>query len=150
MNQKSTLNKTILIACISVFILIGSLTTIAAEAASVTLAWNATNPAPEGYRVFARRGDQAYNYSLPAWQGTGSSATVNNLQDQTEYYFVVRAYQGYQESANSNEVRYVSPAPENSVPTPPDNTGSDTTPPYWDGATPGIGLRLPLREAGDR
>ena len=132
MEQKiSLINQAVHFSCILAFFCIGLLTTIPAEAASVTLAWDSVQPAPEGYRVFVRKANQAYDYSRPTWQGTTLSATVNNLQDYTEYYFAVRAYQGYQESTNSNEIRYITPLNG--------SNGSDTTPPYWDGASLGIG-----------
>jgi hypothetical protein len=86
------------------------LTTNAAVAASVTLRWDPSGPATDGYRLFARKSGQAYNYSQPDWEGNGVTATLNLLDDQTEYYIVVRAYKGSIESANSNEVRYVPPA----------------------------------------
>jgi hypothetical protein len=56
--------------------------------------------------VFVRKSDQAYNYSQPAWQGTATTCTIDDLEDQTEYYFVVRAFDDSLTSSNSNEVYY--------------------------------------------
>ncbi len=100
----------------SLFILL--LTTSAAEASSVTLRWDPISGSSDGYRVFARESGQGYNYSQHAWQGSASTCTVNNLQDQTEYYFVVRAFDGSITSTNSNEVHYVPPAANTPAPVP--------------------------------
>ncbi|MCP4745024.1 MAG: hypothetical protein GY874_02630 [Desulfobacteraceae bacterium] len=84
------------------------------SAANVTLAWDAGDPAAEGYRVFMRAESQDYNFSAPAWTGTGTSCSVDQLSGNT-YYFVVRAFQGVDESLNSNEVAIdvvVNQAPE--------------------------------------
>ena len=106
MNKKKTLYKITRIVSIlfSLFIL---LTTTAAMAASVTLRWDPLSTSPDGYRLFARKSGQSYNFSQPAWQGTAVSCTLNNLQNQTEYYFVVRAFEGSQTSSDSNEAHYI-------------------------------------------
>ncbi len=78
-------------------------------AANVSLRWDPNHPTPEGYRVFARKGHQIYNYSQPDWEGTAASCTLDNLEGQTEYYFVVRAYHRGLESADSDEVHYIPP-----------------------------------------
>lgn len=78
----------------------------AAQAADVTLAWDANDPAPDGYRLFVRLEGQAYDYSAPAWQGTATTGTITDLVEGTTYAFVVRAYVGSVESADSNEVVY--------------------------------------------
>jgi hypothetical protein len=77
-----------------------------ANAAQATLAWDANEPAPDGYRLFQRTEGQSYDYSAPVWSGTTTSAVVDSLTDGTDYYFVVRAYQGSDESGDSNEVSY--------------------------------------------
>ena len=146
--MKSAINQTIRISFIFLFLFLGFFSISPAAAASVSLAWNPVQPAPDGYRLFVRQTNQAYDYGRPTWEGTGSNATINNLQDQTEYYIVVRAFDGNLESGNSNEVRYVVPAPENTASKPPNSTGSDTTPPYWDGASPGIGLAKDVSTGG--
>jgi len=80
-------------------------------AAQVTLAWDANKPAPDGYRLYQRTDDDAYNYASPVWNGTGTTAAIDNLADDTDYYFVVRAYVGAEESGDSNEVSYHFDAP---------------------------------------
>ena len=87
-----------------------------ALAASVTLAWDPNDPTPDGYRVFARRSGEAYNYSQPDWQGSAVTCTLTSLADQTDYYFVVRAYAGSLESADSAEVHYTAAASTNAAP----------------------------------
>lgn len=82
----------------------------AAMAAQVTLAWDANDPVPDGYRVFRRIAGQSYNYSSPAWSGTGTTCDIANLLDDTTYYFVVRAVADGEQSGDSNEVSFFSPA----------------------------------------
>ena len=59
------------IALISLFFvpLLLVLTTTAVAAASVSLRWDPNDPAPEGYRVFARISHKVYNYNQPDWEG---------------------------------------------------------------------------------
>lgn len=95
-------------------LLSGVLSTHAA-ADSVTLAWDANQPSPEGYRVYHRASGQAYDYGKLGCQTTGTSCTVNNLAPSTTYHFVVRAYVGSDLSGDSNEVSHATatPAPSN-------------------------------------
>jgi hypothetical protein len=74
--------------------------------ANVTLRWDANVPAPEGYRVFAREGSQAYNYDNPIWEENNTTCTLIGLSEGVSYHFVVRAYDGELESADSAEVSY--------------------------------------------
>ena len=83
----------------------------AQAAQQVTLAWDGNTPAPEGYRVYQRMEGQSYNYASPVWPQAGddpsaTSCTLNDLVDDTSYYFVVRAYVGADESGDSNEVHH--------------------------------------------
>lgn len=82
-----------------------------AGAVNVTLAWDPNDPAPDGYRIYQRIEGQVYDYSHPAWTGTGTSGTVYNLDYDTTYYFVVRAYVGTDESGDSNEISFSTPSP---------------------------------------
>lgn len=132
MNLKSALKRTLPIGSMLFFLCFGLPAAATAESSRVSLRWDHNQPAPEGYRIFARRSDQAYDYTRPDWEGTANSCTIDLLEDQTEYFFVVRAFDGYLESLDSEEVHYVPPLRI--------DPGLDTTAPYWNGATLGIGL----------
>jgi hypothetical protein len=83
------------------------LTSTTAVAATVTLSWDHNDTPPDGYRIFSRKTNQAYNYSRPIWEGNVVTTTLIGLEENTEYFFVVRAYAGSLESANSNEVHFI-------------------------------------------
>jgi hypothetical protein len=105
----------IILACIS-----------AADALQVTLGWEVpvTGP-PDGYRVFSRLEGQNYDYTDPAWEGSATTCTLFDLQDTTTH-FVVRAYNSYGESDDSNEVTYEpsnSPSPSPLSPTTQGSSG---------------------------
>ena len=50
-------------------------------AAQVTLAWDASGPEAEGYRVFRRLGGQRYIYAQPVWSGPETTCVVPNLPE---------------------------------------------------------------------
>ncbi len=79
------------------------------KTAGVTVSWDANEPAPEGYRIYKRTQEESYDYTSPCWAGPGISANVYNLDWETTYYFVVRAYDGTMESPDSEEVSCVTP-----------------------------------------
>jgi hypothetical protein len=74
-------------------------------AAQITLAWDASASACDGYHVFMRTQDQTYDYDSPAWSGSDTICTLSQLEENT-YYFVTRTYRGSSESSSSNEVEY--------------------------------------------
>jgi len=85
-------------------------------ALDVTLLWGAARePGLAGYRVFVRQEGERYNYRRPAWEGPETSCTIHNLDDETNYCFVARAFDtSGNVSRNSNEActRYgISPSP---------------------------------------
>ncbi|MEJ2155550.1 MAG: hypothetical protein P8X96_09460, partial [Desulfobacteraceae bacterium] len=87
-----------------------------AQAAQVTLAWDANNPTPDGYRIFQRLDGDSYDFSSPVWPQAGDDATqtkctIAGLADNTTYHYVVRAYAGGVESGNSNEATFQSGPP---------------------------------------
>lgn len=77
-----------------------------ASAAQVTLQWEPTGDALDGFRVYQRLSDQVYDYNNPVWTGNVTTCTIANLSENTTYYFVVRAYLGSEESGDSNELEY--------------------------------------------
>lgn len=76
-----------------------------AQAAKVTLEWDANDPAPEGYRVYMRTENQTYDYNSPVWSGTTTTCEIDQLAENT-YYFVARAFDTDVESGDSNEAEY--------------------------------------------
>ncbi len=76
----------------------------------VTLAWDANDPAPDGYNIYQRSEGQTYDYNQPVWTTSNTTATVYNLEYDTTYYYVVRAYVGSDESGDSNEVPFNTPS----------------------------------------
>ncbi len=82
------------------------------QTSEVSLAWDPNDPAPDGYRIFQRTEGALYDYDQPCWTGPGTSGTVYNLDGDTTYYFVVRAYAGAAESADSEEVSFIAASPE--------------------------------------
>lgn len=80
------------------------------QAAQVTLTWDPNDPAPDGYCIYSRAEGQAYDYNQPCWTGYGTAGTIAGLDDNTTYYFVVRAFVATQESADSNEVKFTNGA----------------------------------------
>ena len=81
-----------------------------ALAADVTLAWDPSSGVVDGYRVFERQDGESYEYSNPSWEGSTTTSTVYNLDEGVTHYFVVRAFNEYGESADSNEVGITFPA----------------------------------------
>jgi len=77
----------------------------------ITLAWDASSSEADpdvdvdGYRMFVRKAEEAYNYNTPAWEGEGLTCTLEGLPD-VDLFFVVRAYNKDGESNNSNEEFY--------------------------------------------
>jgi hypothetical protein len=83
-----------------------SLYTTTLFAGQVTLAWDAAdNPSLSGYHLYKRLENQGYDYNSPAWSGTATTCTIDQLSENT-YYFVARAFDGDNESVNSNEVEF--------------------------------------------
>ncbi|MGA1840146.1 MAG: choice-of-anchor U domain-containing protein [bacterium] len=112
----------------SLFIILALIFSISAKnvySMEITLAWDAVeDESLVGYRMFYRVEEEIYDYNSPDWQGSDTNCIITDLDPNTKYYFVVRAYDSDDnESDNSNEV-YYSPS-ENLQPFA--NAGSDQT-----------------------
>jgi hypothetical protein len=103
-----------------------SLIFAAVAGATVTLEWDPNDPAPEGYRLFRRVDGEAYDYSAPLGTVTGTRYEDDTILAGETYYYVVRAYEGDNESGDSNEVSYTAPADSAGGDTGGDNTDSST------------------------
>ena len=74
----------------------------------VTLAWDPNSDEDlAGYRIFYRKDGQSYDFEEPTWEGGQTTCTIYNLDDNTTYYFIVRAFDIWgSENGDSNEARY--------------------------------------------
>ena len=75
--------------------------------AEITLAWDGVTC--EGYRLFSRIAGEQYDYANPIWENNSGKTTTATIPIDVNIdlrYYVVRAYVGDQESADSNEVAY--------------------------------------------
>jgi len=64
-----------------------------AHAVNVTLTWDPNEEEDlAGYRIYHREEGQSYNYNTPSWEGTETSCTLFDLDDDTTHYFVARAF----------------------------------------------------------
>ena len=82
-----------------------------AYTADVSLMWDANDPAPTGYRLYAAHVSQPFDYATPLYDGTATTATLTGLAETVELKFVARAYLigedgTVYDSADSIEVRH--------------------------------------------
>jgi hypothetical protein len=77
-----------------------------AYSSDIALAWNPnTENHIIGYRLFCRQHGKDYDYDTPIWEGNDTKCTVSNLEENSDYFFVVRAFDTYgNESSDSNEI----------------------------------------------
>jgi hypothetical protein len=106
--------------CISIYYLL-VIFPIVVSASEVTLQWSVGEPAPEGYNLYVRDSSASFDYSTPMWSGDDSQFKLTGLTPGETYFFVVRAFNGDQESTNSNEVQYTVP-----VSCPPEESDLDS------------------------
>jgi len=74
----------------------------------VTLVWDPNSEeSTDGYRIFYREDGQSYDYEKPTWEGSETTCTIYNLNDNTTYYFVAKAFDTVElESSDSDEACY--------------------------------------------
>ena len=74
----------------------------------VTLVWDPNSEeSTDGYRIFYREDGQSYDYEKPTWEGSETTCTIYNLNDNTTYYFVAKAFDTVElESDDSDEACY--------------------------------------------
>ncbi len=79
-----------------------------AFAVDIGLMWGANDDSDlMGYRVFSREQGERYDYGRAEWEGSHTSCTIHELDDETQYFFVVRAFDASgNESRNSNQVGF--------------------------------------------
>jgi len=104
----------LLLLAFTVFFSILSCASVAFGQVDVSLAWDASSGA-DGYRLFYREDGHIYNYGSPDWEGTATTCTVFGLDESKTYHFVVRAFNEYVESGDSNEATW-EPANVNNPP----------------------------------
>jgi len=99
--------KKFALGLVVVFTVVMGLWAVQASATDLCFAWDA-NPEPDlaGYKLFGKQGrTSAYDYTAPLWDGPETTCTVAVVG--TDWYFVARAYNTYnEESEDSNEVRW--------------------------------------------
>jgi hypothetical protein len=91
-----------------------------------TLEWDPSGSSAQGYYVFGREEGQDYDYDDPWWQGdnTFDGCTIDELEEDKTYFFVIRAYSGDSMSADSNEARFSYDDIADSDSAAPDNTSA--------------------------
>jgi hypothetical protein len=94
--------------------------------ASVTLEWDANSPSPDGYHLFRKLDGGEYNYDSPLGTVTGTRYVDETTEAGETYHYVVRAYEGENESGDSNEVTYTAPVEDPNVTTGDSNDGGDS------------------------
>jgi hypothetical protein len=75
-------------------------------AMDVSFQWDSNSETDiAGYKVFCREEDQSYNYTNPSWEGLDTMCTIYDLDENKNYYFVLRCFDinGF-ESSDSNEL----------------------------------------------
>jgi hypothetical protein len=77
----------------------------------IELEWNQNGESDlAGYRIFVRAAGESYNYGQPDWEGAATTCWIYDLADDTNYFFVARAFDLVgNESGNSIEVPYLAP-----------------------------------------
>lgn len=113
-------HRRLVVTCLAALVL---LTASYAFAAQVHLAWNASSGSVTGYRIYYGTSPGSHPTKVEA--GNVTDYIVTGLSENVMYYFVVRAYNSYGESADSNEISWISTSTTTTVP--PTTTTTTTT-----------------------
>ena len=108
--KSNNIRPRLLLPAFTVFFSILLCASAAFGAVDVSLAWDASSGA-DGYRLFYREDGHTYNYGSPDWEGTATTCTIFGLDESKTYHFVVRAFNEYVESGDSNEEHLYPSAP---------------------------------------
>ena len=116
--KSNNIKPGLLLLAFTVFFSILFCASVAFGQVDVSLAWDPViHPDLSGYKMFYRERSKSYDYLDPVWTGTETTCTVFDLDENTSYCFVVRAFDIFgSESDNSNEICW------------PPTSGSNTPP----------------------
>jgi hypothetical protein len=79
------------------------------NAQSVTLSWQASKPAPDGYELYLRKIGEDYDYTRAHYKGPEAFCEIEIEDDGIAHFFIVRTYVGNQFSEFSDEVVFIPP-----------------------------------------
>jgi hypothetical protein len=98
----TVIKKIQFLACFLLIVVPG----IGEAGSGVTLQWEPHVGNIEGYQIFGRKKGQEYDYDSFWWQGdhTYHRCTIEGLDENTTYFFVVRSFSGDDISYDSTEV----------------------------------------------
>lgn len=85
--------------------------------AGSNLVWDESSGDVSGYRIYYGTSQGSHNQNIDVGNATQYSLSSLPLNDNTTYYFIVRAYNDAGESGNSNEISWK--AGDNTPPLPP-------------------------------
>jgi hypothetical protein len=116
--KRNNIKPGLLFLTFTVFFSILFCASVAFGAVDVSLAWDPViHPDLAGYKMFYRETSKSYDYLDPVWTGTESTCTVFDLNENTSYCFVVKAFDTFgNESDDSNEVCWPPPSDSNTPP----------------------------------
>lgn len=78
-----------------------------AVSSTVNLSWD-NNPDASGYKIFKSLTSGTYDYNSPDWTGIGENTIITDLENSTEYFFVIRAFNSCgNESEDSKEISHI-------------------------------------------
>lgn len=104
--QKKTIKLLIKISFLFILISLPFSVPCAHSAHQLPLAWDANGNDPSvGYRLYVHQEGQSYDFNNPV-DVTSECECLANVNVNTNWYFIVRAYTDWGESGNSNQAVY--------------------------------------------